>query len=163
MSKEIPLQKDMFSDELVDTRNRAQKSRDRISEQFQQVSMFSTRETVQLGVSLRPWLKDMERPTMTLEILDMRTEEEKERERRREAEALTTPLFSGHEVVSGNGSMDKGQSEAERMNETKVVSQVDNLRQIGFRAYARRTSIPVRWKAPRTSGQIVSAAIHIQV
>ena len=102
MSKEIPLQHDMFSRELVDTRSRVQKSRDRQSEQFQQMSMFSVRETVQYGVSAHPWLKDLPAPTLTLEIQDVRMEEEKEQERRRLAESLTAPMFAGDEVARGS-------------------------------------------------------------
>jgi hypothetical protein len=134
MSKEIPLQQDMFTHALVDTRTRTQKSRDRTSQQHQQASMFSARETVQLGVNPRPWLKDMAQPTLILEIQDVRTEEEKEQERRHMAEALTVPLFAG----------DEGLPEETSAVVIGAVYEAPNLRQVGFRAYVRRRSIPVR-------------------
>ena len=109
MSKEISLQKDMFSGELRDTRSAYRKRQDRQRQQPRQAALFSVRETVQIGVNPRPWLKDMARPTLALEIQDMRTDEEKERERRREAEALTAPMFEDeafraiHELVEPVG------------------------------------------------------------
>ena len=94
MSIEIPLQQDIFTHEFVDTRNDYRKRQDHQQEQPQQSTIFSARETVQMGVNARPWLKDLARPPLILEILDLRTEEEKERDQRRAAEALTQPMFT---------------------------------------------------------------------
>jgi hypothetical protein len=91
---EIPLQHDMFTGEVVDKRNRRQKKLDKESSQPRQTSMFSLKETVQLGVQARPWLNSLPRPQMVLEREDIRTDEEKERDLLREAEALTGSLFA---------------------------------------------------------------------
>jgi len=151
MSKEVPLQHEMFSQALVDTRSRAQRSRDRQAEQWQQTSMFSVRETIQYGVGTRPWLKAMAQPTLTLEMQDVRTEEEREREWRRAAEALTVPLFAGDEAANGTGKTEAVQSEQPSEQVANTVFVAPNLRQVGFRAYARRVSVPVRWKGENAS------------
>lgn len=147
----MPLQVDMFSGELVDARSRIQKSRNREASQPKQTAMFSARETVQLGVSARPWLKDLARPTLTLEVQDLRTDEEKERDRWREAEALTTPMFvnedSTHDTQPVNGDQ-MGQA-GEGVSQAIVEALPGDLRHIGFRACARRASVPVRWAGER--------------
>lgn len=61
--------------------------------------MFSARETVRLGECCRPWLRDLPRPVLELEILDLRTDEEKEHDLQRQAEALTVPMFSVEPVL----------------------------------------------------------------
>ena len=74
MSKEIPLQKAMFTDELVDARSNHQKRQDSQREKPRQSAMFSAQETVQMGVNPRPWLKHLPAPTLALEIQDVRTD-----------------------------------------------------------------------------------------
>jgi hypothetical protein len=154
MSKEIPLQVDMFGEALVDTRSRTQKSRDKASQQPQQISMFTARETVQHGVNPRPWLKDLPAPTMNLEIIDVRTEEEKERERRQLAESLTTPMFGGSEVTRGLEQIEDIPTEVKPTPAPQTVDETVCLRQVGFRAYARRKSISVR----RSGGNVFRSA-----
>lgn len=146
MSKEIPLQHAMFSDEAVDTRSRSQKNRDRVYEGLQQIPMFSARETTQIGVSPYSWLKQMPQPTLTLEIQDIRTEEEKEQERQCQAESLTTSMFTGCEV-----NPDQNQPEQTAQRNTHVVYEAPNLREVGLRAYTRRTNVPVRSKSARAT------------
>ena len=56
---EIPLQRDMFTGEMVDNRNRRQKKLDKEVNNPRQQTMFSLGETMQWGVSARPWLKNL--------------------------------------------------------------------------------------------------------
>ncbi len=96
MSKEsIPVQQDMFSGEWVDARSDYQKRKDRQEQnQSQQLVLFSASELYQFGVQHRPWLNELPRPHLALEILDTRTPEEQESDLMRAAEALTTTLFA---------------------------------------------------------------------
>lgn len=98
MSKEgIPLQYDLFSRELVDTRSDGQKKKDRERITPQQMQMFKTPEIVQAGshhpTAYKEWLSQATSPPLTLEIQDARTPEETERDRQREVEKLMTPMF----------------------------------------------------------------------
>src|SRR5690242_11080501 len=94
MSKEtLPLQYDLFSGELVDNRTEYQKRKDNERNSPRQLQMFATPDTVQFGVSARPWLKDAPQPQLVLEIQETRTPEEIERVLRRKAENETVPLF----------------------------------------------------------------------
>jgi hypothetical protein len=101
MSKEgIPLQHDMFSGELVDTRSSAQKKKDRARTIPQQTQMFKTPEMVQVGrqtnATRRAWLDKSTAPPLVLEVIETRTPEEIERDLQREIEAHTYHLFSDH-------------------------------------------------------------------
>jgi hypothetical protein len=58
----MPLQRDMFSEKLVDNRSRHHKRKDKARSQPQQMGMFSLKDTVELGVSARPWLKELPAP-----------------------------------------------------------------------------------------------------
>lgn len=93
MFSEIPLQYDLFTGGLVDTRTAAQKQRERERARPAQLSMFSTHQQVELATPVRPWLNTYPQPPMQLEIQDVRTEEEKYRDLMREAEKLTKPMF----------------------------------------------------------------------
>jgi hypothetical protein len=77
MSKEVPLQTDMFTKKLVDTRSRKQRQRARKQEQPWQAEMFSQRELAQFGVNPRPKLPISAKTRIELMIEDHRTEEEK--------------------------------------------------------------------------------------
>ena len=96
MIAEVPLQIDMFSGELKDTRSRKQKRAAKKAEGYQQGELFSQKDLAQFGVSAKPELPAITRNgqpvKMELEIQDPRTEEEKELDRQREAEELTKPL-----------------------------------------------------------------------
>jgi hypothetical protein len=101
MSKEgLPLQFDLFSGELVDTRSDAQKKKDRERDTPQQMQMFKTPEMVQFGgktkSAYRDWLDQSSAPPLMLEMIETRTPEEIERAIRREIEAQTHRLFSDH-------------------------------------------------------------------
>ncbi|KKS85141.1 MAG: hypothetical protein UV59_C0010G0012 [Candidatus Gottesmanbacteria bacterium GW2011_GWA1_43_11] len=136
----------MFTDDLVDARSDYRKRQDKQHQQLRQTEMFSARETVQIGVNPCPWLKGMARSELVLEIQDVRTHDEKERDWWREAQSQIAPMFDGGTATNNHEPDDNRQSEKAAEAETKVVYEAPNLRQIGFRAYARRNSIPVRWK-----------------
>ena len=91
---EVPLQHDMFSGQMVDNRTQQQKRLGKIAIQPQQMMMFSLKDTVELGVSARPWLKELPPPKLELERQDIRTEEEREHDLLREAQSLTSAMFS---------------------------------------------------------------------
>jgi hypothetical protein len=76
MSKEVPLQFDLFSGELVDNRTAKQKRLDREQEKPQQTMMFSQREMAQFGVDPRPKLPISPKTRLELMVEDHRTEEE---------------------------------------------------------------------------------------
>lgn len=143
MSVEIPLQKEIFSGALVDARSDYRKRQDRQGQQPKQMALFSARETVQVGVNPRPWLKGLPPPTLTLEIQDARTDEEKARDWWREAQKQIAPMFEGQAATNGPDPDAKQPVETTKV-EANVVYEAPNLRQIGFRAYARRRSISVR-------------------
>ena len=86
MSKEVPLQADMFSGELVDTRTRKQKKREKESKKPVQTEMFSQRELAQFGVRARPQIPLSPKTRIELALQDLRSEEEKEAARQREIE-----------------------------------------------------------------------------
>lgn len=76
MSKEVPLQFDLFSGELVDNRTAKQKRLDREQDKPQQALMFSQREIAQFGVNPRPKLPISPKTRLELMVEDHRTEEE---------------------------------------------------------------------------------------
>jgi hypothetical protein len=104
MSAEVPLQKGMFTDELVDTRTRKQKQAARRTSAPQQTALFSQREVAQFGVQARPRMPAIGRNgkpiRMVLQMEDPRTEEEKTAHQQRAAEAMTQPMFAGAELDS---------------------------------------------------------------
>lgn len=76
MTKEVPLQFDLFSGELVDNRTVRQKRLDKEQEKPQQAMMFSQREMAQFGVNPRPKLPISPKTRLELMVEDHRTEEE---------------------------------------------------------------------------------------
>ena len=86
MSKEVPLQVDMFTGNLVDTRNRKQKKKAKEAQQPRQAEMFSQREMAQFGVRANPKLPISPKTRLELLVQDLRTEEEKEQDFQREVE-----------------------------------------------------------------------------
>lgn len=92
MSKEVPLQVDMFSGDLVDTRNRKQKKKAKESQEPRQAEMFSQRELAQFGVKGNPKIPLSPKTRLELLMEDMRTEEEKERDFQREVEKRSYKL-----------------------------------------------------------------------
>ena len=101
MSKEVSLQHDMFSGELVDTRNRKQKKKAQKLEQPRQTEMFSQRELAQFGVRANPKLPISPKTRLELMVQDLRTEEEKERDFQREVDKLSyrLPGIDGEEIA----------------------------------------------------------------
>ena len=95
--KEVYLQEDMFSGELVDTRSRRQKKRDKQRRGPQQMEMFETREIAQFGVKANPKMPLSPRTPLELAMEDPRTEEEKEADKQREIEENTVPMFENDE------------------------------------------------------------------
>ena len=86
MRKEVPLQSDMFTRKLVDTRTRKQKKKAKEQEQPKQAEMFSQREMGQFGVQAHPKIPLSPKTKLELALQDMRTEEEKERDFQKEVE-----------------------------------------------------------------------------
>ena len=86
MSKEAPLQIDMFSGELVDTRTRKQKKQEAERQGPIQAEMFSQREMAQFGVRANPQIPISPKTRIELALQDMRTIEEREEARRIEIE-----------------------------------------------------------------------------
>ena len=93
MSKEIPLQADMFTGELVDNRTRRQKKRDRERTQLRQAELFSTREVAQFGVRANPKIPLSPKTRLELAAEDPRTEEERAHDLKRELEEKTCRLL----------------------------------------------------------------------
>ena len=94
MSSEIPLQADMFTDELVDARTPGQKLRDHKSELPQSVFMFRQRDIAQFGVTAHPLLPISPTTRLTLATEDPRTRDEIESDTQREAEKRTISIFA---------------------------------------------------------------------
>ena len=96
--KEIPLQYEMFTGELVDTRTRAQKRRDRQRELPRQLPMFDTPTTMEQARSRHNYdhlvTRDGRPLLLSLMMQDPRSEEEIEEAQMRAAEAQTYPLFT---------------------------------------------------------------------
>ena len=95
----IPLQHEMFSDKLADTRSRKQKRSEKQKRRPQQTELFSQKELAQFGVQARPELpavrKDGKAVEMRLEIQDVRTQEERAAAQQEAAEEKTRAMFSG--------------------------------------------------------------------
>ncbi len=106
MHKEIPLQHDMFSGELVDTRSKKQKrldeERDRRRWQLRQQEMFSSPEIAQFGVTARPLMPLAPGTKLVLVSEDPRTAEEQARDMEQAAQNKTQPMF-GQPIVSQGG------------------------------------------------------------
>ena len=92
MTKEILLQVDMFTGELVDNRTRKQKKKAREIQQPKQAEMFSQREMAQFGAKANPKLPLSPKTRIELIMQDLRTEEEKEQDLKREIEKHTYPI-----------------------------------------------------------------------
>ena len=75
-SPEIPLQHDLFTSALVDTRSARQKQADRIREHPQQAELFSQRVVAQFGVIAQPLVPLAPGMRLELAIEDHRTDEE---------------------------------------------------------------------------------------
>jgi hypothetical protein len=86
MSKEVPLQADLFSGELVDTRTRKQKKRETERQLPVQAEMFSQREMAQFGVRAHPQIPLSPKTRIELALQDLRSQEEQEAARQREVE-----------------------------------------------------------------------------
>jgi hypothetical protein len=77
MSKEVPLQIDMFTGEMVDNRTAIQKKKEKNDAGPKQAEMFSQREMAQFGVKAHPKLPISPKTRIELMIEDHRTDEEK--------------------------------------------------------------------------------------
>src|SRR5437762_3089130 len=93
MSKEIPLQPDMFTGEFADTRTSAQKRQDRTQDLPKPAEMFSQRDIAQFGVTAHPHLPISDHTRLGLAIEDHRTPKEIEQDTQHEAERNTYELF----------------------------------------------------------------------
>jgi hypothetical protein len=93
-NKEVSLQYDMFSSELVDTRTATQKRAAKRAVQPQQIEMFRQKDIAQFGVNARPTLPISPKTRLELIAEDHRSDEEKVRDMQREAEKKNYALFS---------------------------------------------------------------------
>lgn len=150
MPKEgCPLQYDLFSGELVDTRSDYQKKKDRERTAPQQIQMFKTPEMVQFGAkpksAYREWLDQATAPPLMLEMQETRTPEEIERDRLREAQKQMKPLFEGEAETSDPSPTEASIVPATPAQPSGVIfdSQLHH-RPVGLRARIRAQSIPVR-------------------
>ena len=92
MSKEVPLQSTLFSNELVDTRTPKQKKKAKAAEAPCQVEMFSQRQLAVFGANGRPRLPISPKTRIELAIQDARSQEEIEQQLQREIAANTYPM-----------------------------------------------------------------------
>lgn len=90
----LALQYDMFTNELVDTRSRAQKTRDAANALPKQTEMFPQRELAQFGVTAKPQLPLSPKTRLELSIVDARSEQQKDQDKMNAAEANTYSLFN---------------------------------------------------------------------
>jgi hypothetical protein len=115
MPKEVPLQVDMFSGELVDTRTRKQRKQEKERQKPVQTEMFSQREMAQFGVRANPQIPISPKTRIELALQDLRSQEEKEEARQREIEkrSYRLPGFEqdGDEIDAVD--CDQGQEESE--------------------------------------------------
>jgi hypothetical protein len=139
-SKEISLQYDLFTRELVDNRTSSQRRADQGREQPQQTEMFSQRDLAQFGVRARPQMSLSPHTKLVLIAEDPRTPEEVERDRQRAAEALTYQMFTGP-AAGGVGEVVPESADAEVETQNSIP---DSLTVIGFRVRARRARATLR-------------------
>lgn len=139
-SKEISLQYDLFTRELVDNRTSSQRRADRQQEQPQQAEMFSQRDLAQFGVRARPQMSLSPHTKLVLIAEDPRTPEEVERDLQREAESLTYQMFTGP-AADGAGEVVPESADAEVETQNSIP---DSLTVIGFRVRMRRARAILR-------------------
>lgn len=149
MSKEgLPLQFDLFSGELVDTRSDAQKKKDRERTIPQQMQMFKTPEMVQFGgksrSAYREWLDQASAPPLVLQMIETRPPEEIERDLVREAEKLMTPMFTEEPPTEVEEPPSIPQNPSSALRSGVIFSAEQQQCQRGLRARLRAQSIPVR-------------------
>ena len=113
MSKEVPLQVDMFSGELVDTRTRKQKKREKETKKPVQTEMFSQRELAQFGVQARPQIPLSPKTRIELALQDLRSEEDKEAARQREIERRSYRLPGFEQDADGADANDSTHSQVD--------------------------------------------------
>lgn len=106
---EIPLQQDMFTGKLVDTRSRSQRQKTGL----EQLAMFSLNQTFTFGQRVRPYLANAPRPTLELISEDVRTPEEVEQDLMREAQRQTI-------LMPGLSLLDLPTQDEEKPNEASV-------------------------------------------
>jgi hypothetical protein len=102
MPAEIPLQVEMFTGTLVDTRTDAQKERDERAAYPKQTFMFSQSELVQIdrpATATRAWQHEANPAPLELVMQDTRSEEEQQREQHAVEISLIAPLFPNIEEI----------------------------------------------------------------
>jgi hypothetical protein len=97
VSREVPLQANLFTGELVDNRTAHQKRRGQEYERPQQGSLFSQREMAQFGVEARPRIPLSPKTRIELALWDPRSDEERAQDLQRELEARTFRLLAPKE------------------------------------------------------------------
>jgi len=146
--KEVALQVDMFSGELIDARSDSQKKKDKERNIPQQTQMFKTPEMVQFGgktrSAYRDWLDQSTAPPLVLQLLDTRTAEEIERDLILEAEKLTTPMFSEVSPPTVEDQVPLQDNPVSQPQPTVIFDAKQHRCQRGLRARLRAQSVPVR-------------------
>ena len=92
MPKEVPLQANLFTGELVDTRTRRQKKQATEQARPKQAEMFSQREMAQFGVNPHPQIPISPKTRIELALQDMRAGGERERNFQKEVEERSYKL-----------------------------------------------------------------------
>jgi hypothetical protein len=100
MTPEVPLQGQLFTGELIDTRSPRQKQVEQRLVQPRQSELFSARDVAHFGVNSRPLLPLGPGTTLRLTSEDPRTPEEKERDAEQQAQEQTYQLFDQTLTVS---------------------------------------------------------------
>jgi hypothetical protein len=107
MPAETPLQVEMFTGALVDTRTDTQKERDELAACPKQTFMFPQSELAQIDRPLtgaRAWQNDASPAPLELVMQDIRTKEEQQRERHAAEISIIAPLFPEAEVIEQEAS-----------------------------------------------------------
>src|SRR5258708_27855106 len=144
---EIPLQHDMFSGALVDTRTAKQKEQDKLRTLPQSLEMFPQREIAQFGVMAHPLLPINDKTQLGLISEDPRTDEEKEHDLEREAQRHMAELFPSEAKAVGEYLFSQVQpiTDPHRLlPANSVVPDRVVRRDIDFRQYLRSADNVVR-------------------
>ena len=110
MPKEVPLQIDLFTRELVDNRTRRQKKKAQKQHEPTQKEMFSQREMAQFGVNPRPKLPLSPKTRIELMVEDRRTDEEKAEAIQQEALKRNHQLFPDEDQPADGTELDNEDS-----------------------------------------------------
>ena len=144
---EIPLQQDMFSGALVDTRTAKQKEQDKLRALPQPLEMFPQSDIAQFGVVAHPLLPINDNTRLGLVNEDPRTDAERERDLEREAQRHMAELFPAEAKAVGEYLFSQVQpiTDPHRLlAANSVVSDKAIRREIDFKQYLKSADSVVR-------------------